>query len=249
MAEDTGTKDLDGFSIEERCHARIGFIGNPSDGFGGKTMSLLLKNFEAIVTLRPSASIVFLPNPKFDPTSWASLEAFRAQTQVEGYYGGLRLISATVKKFADCCAGAGLDAARTQQCFTLSYDSTIPRMVGLSGSSAIVTATFFGLCKFYCLDIEGDLKIPKTRLPQVILDIENVELGIAAGLQDRVIQVYGGLVHMDFADVASKGHGAYTPLDPALLPALYLVWNAAAAGDSGKVHSTVRQVSLDRSCS
>jgi galactokinase/mevalonate kinase-like predicted kinase len=32
----------------------------------------------------------------------------------------------------------------------------------------------------------------------VILNIEKEELGISAGLQDRVIQTYGGLVHMDF---------------------------------------------------
>jgi galactokinase/mevalonate kinase-like predicted kinase len=34
--------------------------------------------------------------------------------------------------------------------------------------------------------------------PEVILSIERDELGISAGLQDRVIQTYGGLVHMDF---------------------------------------------------
>jgi galactokinase/mevalonate kinase-like predicted kinase len=31
------------------------------------------------------------------------------------------------------------------------------------------------------------------------LDIEKNELGIAAGLQDRVVQTYGGLVFMDFS--------------------------------------------------
>jgi glucuronokinase len=33
--------------------ARIGLMGNPSDGFGGKTVSLLLENFKATVTLTP----------------------------------------------------------------------------------------------------------------------------------------------------------------------------------------------------
>lgn len=38
--------------------------------------------------------------------------------------------------------------------------------------------------------------------PQVILDIEKKELGISAGLQDRVIQTYKGLVLMDFSNVS-----------------------------------------------
>ncbi len=33
------------------CHARIGFMGNPSDGFEGKTMSFLLENFAATVRI------------------------------------------------------------------------------------------------------------------------------------------------------------------------------------------------------
>jgi glucuronokinase len=77
--------------------------------------------------------------------------------------------------------------------------------------------------------------------PQLILDIETVELGIAAGLQDRVIQTYGGIVHMDFErSTASSAGGVYTPLDPCLLPELYLVYNIELGGDSGGVHATVK---------
>jgi glucuronokinase len=94
----------------------------------------------------------------------------------------------------------------------------------------------------------------------VILNIEKVELGISAGLQDRVIQTYGGLVHMDFtrpvmptpvpvgdasdtAAAAAATSSPYTELDPALLPEMYLAYhgnagkskskNVAAEGDSG----------------
>jgi glucuronokinase len=105
----------------------------------------------------------------------------------------------------------------------------------------------------------------------VILNIEKVELGISAGLQDRVIQTYGGLVHMDFSPTALApaqaevtGLSPYTPLDPALLPDLYLAYDLHAGklhtispvcdtrlytcclvrtvpgGDSGAVHNTVR---------
>ena len=97
--------------------------------------------------------------------------------------------TAPLTQFAEACAEAGVDPARTARNFTVSYESDIPRMVGLSGSSAIVTAAVFSLLRFYGLDAERDLKIPKARLPQLILDCELHELGITAGLQDRVVQV------------------------------------------------------------
>jgi glucuronokinase len=76
--------------------------------------------------------------------------------------------------------------------------------------------------------------------PQIILDIEREELGIAAGLQDRVIQTYGGIVHMDFTSLQTEAKGVYTPLDPSMLPELYLLYNTEEGGDSGKVHSTAK---------
>ena len=66
-----------------------------------------------------------------------------------------------------------------------------------------------------------------TEFPQVILNIEKVELGISAGLQDRVIQTYGGVVHMDFSPTANT-LSPYTPLDAALLPDLYLAYDMHA---------------------
>jgi glucuronokinase len=131
----------------------------------------------------------------------------------------------------------------------LSYLSS---QVGLSGSSAIVVATFRALLKFYNLTI-SDFGIAKSGthvlhpltlaplanqtslscksdFPQVILNVEKVELGISAGLQDRVIQTYGGLVHMDFSGAAATCAGVcpYTPLDTALLPEMYLAYDAHA---------------------
>jgi len=45
-------------TVVERCPARIGLMGNPSDGFNGKTLSILVANFGATVTLTPSATLV-----------------------------------------------------------------------------------------------------------------------------------------------------------------------------------------------
>jgi hypothetical protein len=60
--------------------------------------------------------------------------------------------------------------------------------------------------------------------PNVILDVERVELDIACGLQDRVAQAYGGLMFMDFT-----GHrNIYTEVDKGLLPPMYLAYNTSA---------------------
>lgn len=62
---------------------------------------------------------------------------------------------------------------------------------GLSGSSAIVCAALSCLLDFYKVKhlIKVDIR------PNLILNAEK-ELGIIAGLQDRVAQVYGGVVFM-----------------------------------------------------
>ena len=88
--------------------------------------------------------------------------------------------------------------------FTLSYDTNIPRQVGLAGSSAIVTATLNCLMKFFNLN---DNDLPKPKRASFILNVESTELFIQAGLQDRVIQVYEGLVYMDFDDKLFEKQG------------------------------------------
>lgn len=62
---------------------------------------------------------------------------------------------------------------------------------GLSGSSAIVCAALSCLLDFY--DVRHLIKVEVR--PNLVLNAEK-ELGIVAGLQDRVAQVYGGLVYM-----------------------------------------------------
>lgn len=243
----------------ERCYARIGLMGNPSDGFNGKTLSFLISNFSAEITLTPSpesSKIQIVPNLISDKYEYDDLESLLLHTKINGYYGGLRLIQATLKVFTHICLIAGLGVRiNNNKGYTISYDTSIPRMVGLSGSSAIIIATFKILMRFYNLTLD-QMKIAKEQFPQLILDIEKQELDIAAGLQDRVIQTYGGLVHMDFTKTNTlpsndysnpdAAVGKYTSLDPSLLPVLYLAYNTQFGGDSGKVHSTVKERWLNK---
>ena len=49
--------------VQKRCFARAGLIGNPSDGFHGKTVSLTVANFWADVTLTQSERLELKPHP------------------------------------------------------------------------------------------------------------------------------------------------------------------------------------------
>jgi len=121
----------------------------------------------------------------------------------------------------------------------MEYDSTIPRQVGLAGSSAIITAALKCLMDFYGLT---DADIPKTIQPHIVLSVETEELGIQAGLQDRVVQVYGGLVFMDFEPqlMQTNGHGHYETLDCAKLPPLWVAYVPHSTECSGKLHNNMR---------
>ena len=217
-------------------YARVALVGNPSDGFHGKTIALLIRNFAASVELWESPELCIVLHPDHDPTTFASLLELRTRAASEGYYGGLRLIVATCKRFADECLGRGVVLDRRQ--FTIRYHTTIPRQVGLGGSSAIITATFHALMDFY--RVPG-AAFPLPKRPNVILSVETEELGIQAGLQDRVVAVYGGLVYMDFAKklLEQQGHGDYVRLDPGLVPPLFVAWGSPGT-ESGKAHSPIR---------
>jgi glucuronokinase len=84
--------------------------------------------------------------------------------------------------------------------------------------------------------------LKKAELPSLILSVETEELGINAGLQDRVIQVYEGCVFMDFDKdiLKKKGHGDYEQIEPELLPNLYISYKINLGKVSGAVFNDVK---------
>lgn len=223
--------------IFKKAYARVGLMGNPSDGFYGKTLSCCIVNFHAEVILTGTQRLRVLPHETHDATEFSSLKELSSISTSYGYYGGLRLIQATCKYFYDYCQKhqIPIDA----QNFTVRYDTNIPRQVGLGGSSAIITALLKALMEFYGVTEE---QIPLEIQPNLVLGVETKELGITAGLQDRVIQAYGGLVYMDFcrATVETTGSGTYTRLDPDILPDFFLAYITDLGKESGKVHNEMR---------
>lgn len=219
--------------IETSAYGRAGLIGNPSDGYFGKTISLILRNFRADVICYESPTLNIDPCQQ-DQMSFSSMAELRQDVQLNGYYGGLRLIKASIKRFNDYCIVNAIDLPNRN--FTLEYRTNIPVRVGLAGSSAIVTATMRALMAFYKVSIEPP------HLANLVLSVELAELGIGAGLQDRVVQAYEGLVYMDFNRtlMEQRGYGNYVSLDPALLPPLFVAYHSDLAEGTEVTHNDLR---------
>jgi len=219
--------------IRAKAYPRAGLVGNPSDGYFGKTISFAFSNFCAEVVLYETPELEILPSEK-DRSCFRSIAGLVRDVQLHGYYGGVRLLKATVKTFYDYCRENQIDLHDKN--FTIRYTSDIPHGVGLAGSSAIITACLRALMAFY------GVSIPKYVQANLVLSSETGELHIPAGLQDRVIQVYEGVVYMDFAReiMEKQGYGSYEPLDPRLLPRLYVAYRDDLSEPTEKFHNNIR---------
>lgn len=219
--------------IRTRAYPRAALIGNPSDGYFGKTMAFTFSNFHAETLLYESPELEIQPSHR-DESVFASFDALADDVRLFGYYGGIRLIKAALKCFHSYCHSRGIQLHDRN--FTIRYRSDIPNLVGLAGSSAIITSCMRALMAYY------GVQIPRPQLANLIRDVENRELGIAAGLQDRVAQVYQGLVYMDFDRewMESHGSGRYENLDTALLPPLYIAYRTDLSEGSEVFHNNIR---------
>ena len=220
--------------IECRAYARAGLLGNPSDGYFGKTISIIVKNFGAIVSLYQTPELV-IEEMEVDRNSFRNIYHITESIRRNGYYGGRRLVKAVIKRFCEYCDLNQIRLANKN--FTIRYESSIPRQVGMAGSSAIATATMRALMQFY------DVQIPVEIVPSLVLAAETEELAINAGLQDRVIQTYEGCVFMDFDKkyMEKHNHGKYQRLDPALLPKLYMAYKTDLSKVSGAVFNNLKE--------
>ncbi len=222
--------------IRKQAFARCGLMGNPSDGYFGKTLALVMRDYRAQVTLYEWEQVEVVFGPQ-DLTRFESIDDLVDDVRLHGYYGGVRLIKATIRRFVEYCRRWGYRLH--DQNFAVRYESNIPRCVGLAGSSAIIVATLRCLTEFY------DIEIPREVQPSLVLSVETDELGIAAGLQDRVVQTYEGLIYMDFArerthEISGLKCGVYEPLDPVLLPPLYVAFSTDDSEPTEVIHNDLR---------
>jgi glucuronokinase len=222
--------------IRERAYARAALVGNPSDGYHGRTIALSVPNFWAEVVLYEWDSVDIVLSAD-DRAKFSSVHDLAKDVAQHGYYGGIRLIKATIKTFVEHCRRENI--ALHDRNFSIRYSTNIPKQVGLAGSSGIIVATLRCLMKFY------DVTIPLAAQPSLVLAVERDELRIGAGLQDRVIQVHEGLMYMDFAreherTVAGWPAYHYERLDRTSLPPLYLAHHDGMSEPTEVFHNDIR---------
>lgn len=219
--------------IETFSYPRAAVIGNPSDGYFGKTVAFLFSNFQARVQLYHTPDLDIRPQ-QLDKTSFGSIHELVENVNTSGYYGGIRLLKATIKVFYDYCRENQIRL--DDRNFTIRYNSNIPLRLGLAGSSAIITACMKALISFY------GVAIPKPILANLVLNVEDKELGIAAGLQDRVVQAYGQPVYMNFDKEIMKkqGYGNYEVLDAKLFPKMYIAFRKNLSEGTEVLHNNLR---------
>ena len=213
--------------IQATARPRVGLLGNPSDGYGGRVIAFTFDDFRARVEVGDASGAV-LAGPG-DEVRLDSLGELSSRSPAE-LGGGLALLAAawvTWRRWRQESAGDLDDATGG---LSMRFDSDIPRQVGLAGSSAIIIAALRALSQRFGV-------VPTTmELATLALAAETRELGITAGPQDRVVQAHGGLLSMDFGGP----EWGVERIDPLRLPPLFVAWDPAPGRDSGAVHVDVR---------
>jgi glucuronokinase len=193
-----------------------------------------MEDFRARVLVYPSGRLEIKPS-KADVPRFDNLNELYSLTRWRGYYGGVRIVQALIVRLVDYCRTRGIELPDRN--FTLEYESSIPQRLGLGGSSAIITAALRALCQYY------EIEIPLPVQANLALEAETVELGVPAGLQDRVAQAYQGLVYMDFSRelMESRGYGEYQRLDPDLARNVYVAYRTSLSEGTEVFHNDIRE--------
>ncbi|MDA1267110.1 MAG: hypothetical protein O2816_18680 [Planctomycetota bacterium] len=212
---------------------RVGLLGNPSDLYGGRVVSFTVDAFETVVHVKPTTGGVRFADDR-GTTAFEDWPHLLAELKPSEVHGGSKLTVAALDqllRFAPQLRELAADDPRSA--FEVTFRTDIPRQVGLSGSSAIVIAALRAWSYWF------ELEITPFELSEIALAAENVSLGMVAGPQDRVVQSYGGLVSMDFS--GPRAPTSYKRMDPSLLPAMLVAWNADLGASSATVHHDVRE--------
>jgi glucuronokinase len=219
--------------IETFSYPRAAVIGNPSDGYFGKTIAFVFSNFTAKVQLYQTPQLEIKPQ-RLDVISYDNMQSLVDDINFAGYYGGMRLIKAMIKVFYEYCKKNNLQLASKN--FTIQYKSNIPLRLGLAGSSAILTACLKAICLFY------EVYIAPPVFANLVLSVENNELGISAGLQDRVAQAYEKPVFMNFEKkiMEKQGYGEYSTLNIEQFPPMYIAFRKNLSEGTEVIHNNLR---------
>lgn len=153
------------------------------------------------------------------------LPRFSATATIERHGPGepIPIVSAVIER---CAHEFGIDPG-----IGVVVESTIPRSVGLAGSSAIAIATI------RALDAEFSLGLSAHTVATIAYLVEREDLQIAGGWQDQIIQAYGVTGLMEFAEPISH-RALNVPTEPPI--PMFLAWRSSDSEPSGLSHAELQ---------
>src|ERR1700680_4980843 len=77
--------------LRKAACARAGLVGNPSDGYGGKTISVVVPQFRAQAILYEWEDVELVQTGQ-DESRFGSVHDLVRDVRQHGYYGGVRLV-------------------------------------------------------------------------------------------------------------------------------------------------------------
>ncbi|MEM3551360.1 MAG: galactokinase family protein [Candidatus Bathyarchaeia archaeon] len=161
-------------TVHSSAPGRIGILGNPSDIYGGKVLSMTIQ-FRAHVWVRRSE--------KFKVKSGFRQGTGPGSGESQSLFSLIRASNLRLIK------EGWIDREEPMEVF---IETSIPRESGMGGSAAIIIAYLNACRKLLHLGFDD------YRMAEMAQKIEHKDLGIVAGYNDRYCIVFGGLVFMDF---------------------------------------------------
>ena len=219
-------------SLSCTVSARAALAGNPSDGHGGAVVATVVPALAATVSFESDTHFGFTGST----ARFASITDVAEWVERGDFEGDQPLMQAALTVLH-----RRLDADLSPH--DLRFVTTIPRSLGLAGSSAIVTATILAMIGSHQDDLWAHELVDRFELiPSLALEAERDVLGITAGLQDRVVQIFDGTVAMEFGpDHLRTDHGldigSYRRLGP-LPDGMFVAYRDGTSQDSGLVHGS-----------
>jgi glucuronokinase len=221
-----------GESVTVVVPARVGLVGNPSDGHRGAVVAAPFDQRAATVSVGPANEMVIV-GPGLEHR-WSSLEDFVESVTTAGHPASQRILTAALRCMTDHVA----TRSGHPRAVRLEWTTTVPRSVGLAGSSALAVATVRALAEMWEVPIDDRVAAA------IALHAEVGELGIAAGWQDRIVQAVGSPVLVDTATMETCD-GYEVPVLRRLTPPqpieVVVGWLDSAASSSGTYHGTLHQ--------
>lgn len=215
--------------------ARVGLVGNPSDGYGGAVLATVVPGLAATVTATASDEVAFRGGGAIE--HWSSLAQWSEQVARAGHGETQRIIGASLATLVE---HVGRDGARPRSGVSIDWRTDVPRSVGLAGSSALAVAVIDAVAGVW--GVELDRRV----VAALALRAERDVLGIAAGWQDRIVQAYGTTVLVDAAVMETVDGLEVPSVSQPSLPAgatldLLVAWADGAATSSDDYHAPLRR--------